>query len=187
MGSHLQGMRWWDASHTSHWWAHLGTKYRNCIGLAGQPSCATNSIHNLVLSCVVGMEKYRCFLGTTREKLPLPEHAKCKRQVSVRGCTKSARWRFQTQDVCYLEHHSTTWPHETCRSLSTRRFRAATTKIRLLASWERQLSGSMHQVQRALDTLATGQTTPSRTPPQQCIICVASCASMDARHSLLTD
>jgi hypothetical protein len=58
-GSHLQGMRWCDASHMSHRWAHSGTKYRNCIGL--------NLIHNLLLSCVVGMEKYRCYLGTTRE------------------------------------------------------------------------------------------------------------------------
>ncbi len=42
----------------------------------------------------------------------LPEHAKCKRQASVRNCTKSARRRFQTQDVSYLErhiNHSTTW------------------------------------------------------------------------------
>ena len=67
IGSHLQGMRWCDASHTSHLWAHSGIKYRNCIGLAGWPSCAKNLIHNLLLSRVVGMEKYRCFLGTTRE------------------------------------------------------------------------------------------------------------------------
>jgi hypothetical protein len=60
------------------------------------------------------MEKYRCFLGTTPENL-LPEHAKCKRQVSVRDCTKSARRRFRTQDVSYLEPHLTTRPHETCK------------------------------------------------------------------------
>ena len=36
-GSHLQGMRWCDASHTSHRWAYLGTKYRNCMGLTGRP------------------------------------------------------------------------------------------------------------------------------------------------------
>jgi hypothetical protein len=65
--SHLQGMRWCNASHMSHWWAHLGTKYRNCIGLAGRPSCTTNLIHDLLLSRVMGMEKYRCFSGTTRE------------------------------------------------------------------------------------------------------------------------
>jgi hypothetical protein len=67
IGSHLQGMRWCDASHTSHQWVHFGTKYRNCIGLAGRPLCTTNLIHNLLLSHVVGVEKYRCFLGTTRE------------------------------------------------------------------------------------------------------------------------
>jgi hypothetical protein len=67
IGSHLQEMRWCNASHPSHRWAHLGTKYRNCIGLAGRPLCATNLICNLLLSCVVGMEKYRCFLGTTHE------------------------------------------------------------------------------------------------------------------------
>jgi hypothetical protein len=66
-GSHLQGMSWCDAGHRSCQWAHLGTKYRNCIGLAGRPMCATNLIHDLLLSRVVGMEKYRCFLGTTRE------------------------------------------------------------------------------------------------------------------------
>jgi hypothetical protein len=66
-GSHLQGMRWCDAGHTSRRWVHLGTKYRNCIGLAGRPSCAMNLIHDLLLSRVVGMEKYRCFLGTTCE------------------------------------------------------------------------------------------------------------------------
>ncbi len=67
IGSHLQGMRWCNASHTSHLWAHLGTKYRNSIGLAGRPSCATNLIHDLLLSHVVGVEKYRCFLGTTHK------------------------------------------------------------------------------------------------------------------------
>jgi hypothetical protein len=65
--SHLQGMRWCNASHTSHRWAHLGNKYQNCIGLAGRPSWATNLIHDLLMSRVVGVEKYRCFLGTTRE------------------------------------------------------------------------------------------------------------------------
>jgi hypothetical protein len=30
-------MRWCDASHTSHRWAYLGTKYRNCMGLTGRP------------------------------------------------------------------------------------------------------------------------------------------------------
>jgi hypothetical protein len=45
--------------------------------------------------------------------LLLPEHAKRKRQASVRGCTKSARRRFRTQDVGYLERHLTTPPHET--------------------------------------------------------------------------
>jgi hypothetical protein len=53
------------------------------------------------------------FLGNYPWKLLLPEHAKCKRQASVRDCTKSARWRFWTQDVCYLERHLTTRPHET--------------------------------------------------------------------------
>ncbi len=36
-GSHLQGMRWCNAGHTSHRWAYLGTKYRNCMGLTGRP------------------------------------------------------------------------------------------------------------------------------------------------------
>jgi hypothetical protein len=67
MGSHLQGMRLCDASHTSQRWAHLGTKYQNCIELTGRPLCATNLIHDLLLSCVVGIEKYRCFSGTTGE------------------------------------------------------------------------------------------------------------------------
>ncbi len=52
------------------------------------------------------------FLRNYPWKLLLPEHAKCKRQASVRDCTKSARWRFWTQDVSYLEHHinhSATW------------------------------------------------------------------------------
>jgi hypothetical protein len=39
----------------------------------------------------------------------------------------------------------------------------------------------------ALATLATGQTTPSRTLPRQRIICIASCALADARHSLSTN
>jgi hypothetical protein len=49
----------------------------------------------------VGMEKYRCFHGTTREKVILPEHIKCRRQASIRGFTKSAsaRQRFLTQEV----------------------------------------------------------------------------------------
>jgi hypothetical protein len=54
-----------------------------------------------------------CFLGTTRENRCSLEHAKRKRQVSVRGCTKSARQRFQTQVIGYLERHLTTRPHET--------------------------------------------------------------------------
>ncbi len=66
-GSHLHGIRLCDAGHTSRRWAHSGTKYRNCIGLAGWPSCAMNLIHDLLLSHDVGMEKYRCFLGTTHE------------------------------------------------------------------------------------------------------------------------
>ncbi len=49
------------------------------------------------------------FLGNYPWKLL----AKRKRQASVRDCTKSARQRFRTQDVCYLEHHLTTRPHET--------------------------------------------------------------------------
>jgi hypothetical protein len=67
IGSHLQGMRWCNASHTSHRWAHLGTKYQNCMGLTDRPSCEMNLIHDLLLSCVVGVEKYRCFSGTTHE------------------------------------------------------------------------------------------------------------------------
>ena len=47
----------------------------------------------------------------------LPEHAKCKRQASVRGCTKSTRQRFQTQDIGYLERHLTTLPHETAQEI----------------------------------------------------------------------
>jgi hypothetical protein len=56
VGSHLQGMRWCDTSHTSHWWAHLGTKYRDCMGLTDRPSCTTNLIHNftIVLCCGSG-------------------------------------------------------------------------------------------------------------------------------------
>ncbi len=53
------------------------------------------------------------FLGNYPWKLLLPEHAKRKRQASVRDCTKSTRRRFWTQDVCYLERHLTTLPHET--------------------------------------------------------------------------
>jgi hypothetical protein len=53
------------------------------------------------------------FLGNYPGKLLLPEHAKRKRQASVRGRTKSARRRFQTQVVGYLECHLTTRPHET--------------------------------------------------------------------------
>jgi hypothetical protein len=67
IGSHLQGMRWCDASHMSHQWVHSGTKYWNCIGLAGRPLCATNLIHDLLLSRALGVEKYTCFSGTTHE------------------------------------------------------------------------------------------------------------------------
>jgi hypothetical protein len=83
--SHLQRMKWCDASHTSHRSAHSGTKYRNCIGLAGQPLCATNLIHNLLLFRVVGMEKYRCFMGTTGENCCSlnTRNAKDKRQSGV--------------------------------------------------------------------------------------------------------
>ena len=52
------------------------------------------------------------FRGNYPWKSLLPEHAKRKRQASVRDCTKSARRRFQTKDVSYLEHHinhSATW------------------------------------------------------------------------------
>jgi hypothetical protein len=85
IGSHLQGMRWCDASHTSHRWANSGTKYRNCMGLAGRPSCTTNLIHDLPLSRVVGIEKYRCFLGTTRENCCslTMQNAKDKHQLGV--------------------------------------------------------------------------------------------------------
>jgi hypothetical protein len=67
IGSHIQGMRWCNANHKSHQWAHLGTKYRNCMGLADRPLCTTNLTHKLLSSCVVGVEKYRCFLGTIPE------------------------------------------------------------------------------------------------------------------------
>ncbi len=50
----------------------------------------------------------------------LHEHAKCKRQASVKNCTKSARWRFLTQDASYLERHLTTRPHETVEQVIQR-------------------------------------------------------------------
>jgi hypothetical protein len=111
--SHLQGMRWCNTSHTSRRWAHLGTKYRNCIGLAGRPSCTTNLIHDFTIVPCCGKGKVYVFLGTTRENRCSLEHAIHKRQASVRCRTKSARRRFQNQVVSYLEHHLTTWPHET--------------------------------------------------------------------------
>jgi hypothetical protein len=85
IGSHLQGMRWCDASHTSHRGAYSEIKYQNCMGLTGRPLCTTNLIHDLLLSCVVGIEKYRCFLGTTRENCCSlnTQNAKDKRQVGV--------------------------------------------------------------------------------------------------------
>jgi hypothetical protein len=84
-GSHLQGMRWCNVSHMSHQWAHSGTKYGNCMGLTDQPSCATNLIHDLLLSCVVEVEKYRCFLGTTHENCCSlsTQNAEDKRQSGV--------------------------------------------------------------------------------------------------------
>ncbi len=111
MGSHLQGMRWCNARYTSHRWAHLGTKYRDCMGLTDRPLCATNLIHNFLLSCVVGVEKYRCFLGTSHKNCCSlsTQNAEDKRQW---GFTKSTRQRFRTQDVSYLKRHLTTWPHE---------------------------------------------------------------------------
>jgi hypothetical protein len=59
------------------------------------------------------MEKYGCFLGTTHEnRCSLStRNVKDKRQSGV--CTKSARRRFQTQEICYLERHLITRPHET--------------------------------------------------------------------------
>jgi hypothetical protein len=94
-------------------WAHLGTKYRNCIGLAGGPSCATNLIHNLLLSRVVGMEKYRCFLGTTRENCCSlnMQNVKDKHQSGV--ILSLPGEGFELRLLGYLECHLTTWPHET--------------------------------------------------------------------------
>jgi hypothetical protein len=63
------------------------------------------------------MEKYKCFLGTTRENCCSlsTQNIKDKQQSGV--CTKSARRRFQTQEICYLERHLTTQPHETFEAL----------------------------------------------------------------------
>jgi hypothetical protein len=60
------------------------------------------------------MEKYGCILGTTCENhcSPSMQNVEDKHQSGV--CTKSARQRFRTQEICYLERHLTTWPHETC-------------------------------------------------------------------------
>ncbi len=66
----------------------------------------------IIVSCC-GHGKIYVFLGNYLWKSLLPEHAKRKRQASVRDCTKSARWRFRTQDVSYLERHLTTRLHET--------------------------------------------------------------------------
>ncbi len=62
------------------------------------------------------------FCGNYPWKWLLPEHAKRKRQASVRDCTKSARRRFRTQDVSYLErhiNHSATWDLQLYGTLST--------------------------------------------------------------------
>ncbi len=53
------------------------------------------------------------FCGNYPWKLLLLEHAKHRKQASVRGCTKSTRRRFWTQDVSYLKCHLITRPHET--------------------------------------------------------------------------
>ncbi len=52
-----------NTSHTSRRWAHLETKYRNCIGLAGWPSCTTNLIHNFTIVPCCGNGKVYVFLG----------------------------------------------------------------------------------------------------------------------------
>jgi hypothetical protein len=53
VGSYLQGMRWCNASHTPHQWAHLGTKYQECMGLTDRLSRATNLIHNFTICLVL--------------------------------------------------------------------------------------------------------------------------------------
>ncbi len=92
--------------------AQLGNKYRFCMGMTEWPTCAMN--FDTILSCLVLLERKSIDVSWELPvKLLLPEHTKCKRQASVRDCTKSDRRRFQTQDVSYLERHLTTQPHET--------------------------------------------------------------------------
>jgi hypothetical protein len=45
----------------------LGNQVPELHRIGRDPLHATNLIHILLFSCVVGVEKYRCFLGTTHE------------------------------------------------------------------------------------------------------------------------
>ncbi len=81
------------------------------------------------------------FLANYPWKLLFSEHTTCRRQASIRGCTKSARQRFRTQDqdVSYLKHHLTTWPHETYITAGTnRRGRVCTMSRRMAKSTSQQ-------------------------------------------------
>ncbi len=88
----------------------------------GRPALVRHKFNSrfTIVSCC-GNGKVYVFLGNYPWKSLLPEHTKCKRQASVRDCTKSARRRFQTQDVSYLERHLTTRPHETLHLTLVRR------------------------------------------------------------------
>jgi hypothetical protein len=76
----------------------MGTAWNKVLVLYGKNRLALACHkfgHNFSSSShVVGMEKYRCFLGTTHEKRCSLNTQNTEGQASVRGCTKSARQRF---------------------------------------------------------------------------------------------
>ncbi len=112
--------RGWDGATLATRYTPVGALRNQVPELHGNGRLALvqfNSRFIIVSYC--GNGKVYVVLGNYLWKLLLPEHAKCKRQASVRDCTKSTRQRFQTQDVSYLERHLTTRPHETSQLYGT--------------------------------------------------------------------
>ena len=57
--------------------AQFGTKYRDCMGKTDRPLCVTNFI-TLMLSHIVRMEEYRCYIGTTPRRRCTHVHTSAK-------------------------------------------------------------------------------------------------------------
>ena len=104
---------WCNGGRLSHQWEQLGNKYHFCMGETEWPLCATTFDTDLILSWLrMGNIIVSRELPT---KMLFPEHTKHKWQMTSvsQGLLLSPQVKVLNPGFSYLEHHLTTWPHET--------------------------------------------------------------------------